>query len=234
MDRPPPPVEWENTDQPQTHSDHHDGCIPDWLGSHLSGNQNRRPLVTPGSTRTHQLTGTPGSLPGNTILPERQEECVGALAAGQHHCSSIHQQPGWDSVPSPDAASTEAVDVVSGERHLLDNTTPTRYAEFGGGLRVIRDRTDWHLHPSIFQQIDRRFGPLEVDLFASRLTTHLPRFFRWQPDPLAEATDAFLQDWSQFLGFANPPWCLLGRVLAQVHSQQARVILVVPVWKSQP
>jgi hypothetical protein len=100
--------------------------------------------------------------------------------------------------------------------------------------RVMRDRTDWQLNPIIFQQINRRLGPLEVDLFASRLTAHLPRYFSWRPDPLAEGTDAFLQDWSHILGFANPPWCLLGRVLAQVHTQQAQVILIAPVWKTQP
>ena len=100
--------------------------------------------------------------------------------------------------------------------------------------RVMRDRTDWQLNPIIFQQINRRLGPLEVDLFASRLTAHLPRYFSWRPDPLAEGTDAFLQDWSHILGFANPPWCLLGRVLAQVHIQQAQVILIAPVWKTQP
>ena len=34
--------------------------------------------------------------------------------------------------------------------------------------------------------------------------------------------------------YANPPWCLVGRVLKQVKAQQAQVILVAPVWKGQP
>ena len=61
--------------------------------------------------------------------------------------------------------------------------------------RTVRDRTDWKLSPEIFSQINQIFGPLEVDLFASRLTHQLPRYFSWRPDPLAEATDAFRQDW---------------------------------------
>ena len=52
-------------------------------------------------------------------------------------------------------------------------------------------------------------GPLEVDLFASRLTHQLPQFFSLKPDPLAIATDAFLQDWGPLKGYANPPWGLL-------------------------
>ena len=36
------------------------------------------------------------------------------------------------------------------------------------------------------------------------------------------------------MAYANPPRCLVGRVLRQEKGQQARVILVAPVWKDQP
>ena len=100
--------------------------------------------------------------------------------------------------------------------------------------RSMTDRADWKLHPRLFQGIDQKWGPLEVDLFASRLSTQLPCYFSWKPDPLAEATDAFTQQWEKFKGYANSPWCLIGRVLSQVQRQQAQVILVAPVWKGQP
>ena len=35
-------------------------------------------------------------------------------------------------------------------------------------------------------------------------------------------------------GNANPPWNLIGRVLAKVKKQGANVILIAPVWPSQP
>jgi len=100
--------------------------------------------------------------------------------------------------------------------------------------RSMKDRTDWKLHPKLFQEINQKWGPLEVDLFASRLTAQLPRYYSWRPDPLAEATDALNQQWATFKGYANPPWCLVGRVLSQARRQQAQVILVAPVWKGQP
>ena len=83
------------------------------------------------------------------------------------------------------------------------------------------------------QEINQKWGPLEVDLLASRLSTQLPHYFSWKPDPLAEATDAFTQQWEKFRGYANPPWCLVGIVLSQIQRQQAQVILVAPVWKGQ-
>ena len=76
-------------------------------------------------------------------------------------------------------------------------------------------------------------GPLEVDLFATRFSTRLPRFFSWRPDPEVEATDAFLQDWSGFVGYANPPWCLISRVLLKAQAQRATLVIVVPRWPTQ-
>ena len=99
--------------------------------------------------------------------------------------------------------------------------------------RVMKDRSDWKLCPSVFQQINQRLGPLEVDLFASRLTYQLQHYVSWRPDPMAVATDAFTLDWAELRGYANPPWNLIGRVLAQTRLQRAELVLVAPVWKAQ-
>ncbi len=100
--------------------------------------------------------------------------------------------------------------------------------------RSMRDRSDWKLDPQTFYQIQRRYGPLEVDLFASRLTYQCRRYYSWRPDPFAEAVDAFLQDWSSVRGFANPPWSLIPRVLNRVQTQEADLVLVTPLCKAQP
>ena len=99
--------------------------------------------------------------------------------------------------------------------------------------RVMKDRTDWMLCPRVFSRICQLTGPLQVDLFASRLTNQLSSYASWRPDPEAVATDAFSLDWTQFQGYANPPWNLVGRVLSHVRNQRADVVLVAPVWKSQ-
>ena len=100
--------------------------------------------------------------------------------------------------------------------------------------RVVKDRCDWMIHPQVFDQINTRWGPVEVDMFASRLTHQVPRFFSWGLDPAAEAVNAFNQDWSQFVGYANSPWCLILSVLAKIRRDRAKVILVAPVWSTQP
>lgn len=97
------------------------------------------------------------------------------------------------------------------------------------------DSSDWKLCPVVFQTLQNLWGPLELDLFASRLTNQLPRFVSWKPDPQAEAVDAFSLQWNIVKGYAFPPFCLLGRCLSQVLRQQVPcLVLVAPVWKSQP
>ena len=90
------------------------------------------------------------------------------------------------------------------------------------------------LNPLVFNQIQLQMGPLEIDLFASRLIKQLPQLYSWRPDPEAQRTDAFNQDWSKMRGFANPPWCLIGHCLSQVKRQVARIVMITPLWTSQP
>ena len=71
--------------------------------------------------------------------------------------------------------------------------------------RIMRDRSDWKLHPQVFREINRQLGPLQVDLFASRLTTQLQDFVSLRPDPEVIATDAFSIDWAEWrMAYANP------------------------------
>ena len=97
--------------------------------------------------------------------------------------------------------------------------------------RVLKDRRDWQLNPKLVEMVQQRFGPLEIDLFASRISTQLPCFFSWRPDLEAEAIDAFNQFW-RGNNYANPPWAVLPRVLSRVKTQVS-LVLIAPVWKSQ-
>ena len=70
--------------------------------------------------------------------------------------------------------------------------------------RVTKDRSDWMLCPDTFHQINKRLGPLEVDLFASRLTHQLPTCVSWRSDPVAV--------------FSTPTrCCTLRRMFSPIH-----------------
>ncbi|KAM4748709.1 uncharacterized protein WCC33_006088 [Rhinophrynus dorsalis] len=87
--------------------------------------------------------------------------------------------------------------------------------------RFLSDRSDWMLHGQVFSSLEGLWGPLHVDLFASRLNRRLPRFFSWRPDPEALAVDAFLQPWFPDRNYAFPPFALIARTILAVRRQAA-------------
>ena len=100
--------------------------------------------------------------------------------------------------------------------------------------RHLRDRIDWILYPDLFAKINSRWGPLEIDLFASRFSAQLPHFYSWRADPEAVAMDAFMQRWTGVKAFTHPPWCLVSRVLQKVTLERATLVLITPLWRTQP
>ena len=212
------------------------GCFLSRMGSSMREDPHRRTVVSVGTRVAHQLFGAEGGNSGLTVLSQGSDEDIGITAAGQPDCSIVHQPLGGTVSPQlTDLAKNLWLwslcrDLVLTAQHIpgVDNQIADSES------RELKDRLDWKLSPAVFRTINAIWGPLEVDLFASRLSYQLTRFFSWRPDPLAEATNAFQQDWAPVKGYANPPWCLIGKVLNQVRTQQVQVILVAPIWRGQP
>ena len=85
---------------------------------------------------------------------------------------------------------------------------------------------EWKLDPYVFQQVAKRFAPIQVDLFATRINTKLAQYISWKPDPSAMAVDALMTPWTNLQGYAFPPFCLLGRCLQKIASEEAAVVLI--------
>ncbi|KAM8975733.1 LOW QUALITY PROTEIN: uncharacterized protein RCH25_020573 [Pelodytes ibericus] len=91
--------------------------------------------------------------------------------------------------------------------------------------RHFTDSSDWRLHQSLFHRLELLWGPLYIDLFASRLNMQLQRFYSWRPDPEALATDAFLQQWPPNRHYAFPPFCLISRTLLHLRRSGTSLVL---------
>ena len=126
--------------------------------------------------------------------------------------------------------------MVSETEHLIESATSPWQGECNIAdleSRVMRDRADWRLGPTILNKL-KQLQVMEIDLFASCLTAQLPIYFSWRPDPQVVATDASLQDWSNMKTYANPPWNLIGRVLATIKEHQnIYMVMITPLWPSQ-
>ena len=112
-----------------------------------------------------------------------------------------------------------------------------------GCLNVIADHlscpnqpipTEWFLHTEIVRRIFRVWGTPEVDMFATRSNSHLPRFMSPIPEPRALAVDALSQDWQGRSMYMFPPFPLLSKVIQKLRSTQAaKVVLIASWWPSQ-
>ena len=98
--------------------------------------------------------------------------------------------------------------------------------------RWKQDHTDIRLKPAVFHQIDQRYGPHSVDLFATRDNALLDRFVSWRPDPSAIAVDAFMFPMKGENPYCFPPVSCIPRLLREVLRQQSTITLVAPDWQA--
>lgn len=100
--------------------------------------------------------------------------------------------------------------------------------------RNVEDSSEWKLHPDIFQKICREWGHPDVDLFASRTSHQLRPYMSLKPDPDCLKVDALQQNWAHWFPYAFPPFNMIGRVLRKAQKQRINMILIAPLWHSQP
>ena len=101
--------------------------------------------------------------------------------------------------------------------------------------RSFSDNHDYFLTPSWFSKLHSHLDLcLEIDLFASLLHHHLPRYSSRLPDPDAEFIDAFSLPWSGNI-YLFPPIILISRVLNKFISDNCQFgLLIAPCLPSSP
>ncbi len=88
---------------------------------------------------------------------------------------------------------------------------------------------EWRLHPETIRLIWSRFGEAQVDLFASRESSHCQLYFSLTEGPLG--TDALAHSWPRALRkYAFHPVSLIAQTLCKVREDEEQVLLVAPYW----
>ncbi|KAL0176639.1 hypothetical protein M9458_028969, partial [Cirrhinus mrigala] len=82
---------------------------------------------------------------------------------------------------------------------------------------------EWTLHPQTVQKVWEVFGKA----FASKDNSHCPIYF-------SKDRDALAHDWPNLLLYAFPPTSLIPQVLKRVREQHHKLLLVAPLWRTQP
>ena len=84
----------------------------------------------------------------------------------------------------------------------------------------------------MFEQVCKKFGKPEIDLFAEHLNAKCESYVSFKPDPNAFTLDAFPQNWNDIKGYAFPSFSLIGRILAKIKQDEASIIVAVPCWQT--
>ena len=126
---------------------------------------------------------------------------------------------------------------VADELHISFKVVRVASAENKADAPASRhvDRDDYKLCAEQFRAIEARFGPFDVDLFASTANAQCSKFFSATRCPGTAGVDALLQCWSGMKCYGNPPFSaeVMLQVVQKVRMDRADVVLVVPNWPGQ-
>ena len=111
---------------------------------------------------------------------------------------------------------------------------PREANEFADYLSKLVDYDDWMLNPTVFKELDSRWGPHTIDRFADVHNHQLARFNSRYWYPGTEAVDTFTCNWGGENNWWCPPVHLVPRLLKHAEVTKAEGTLVVPQWVSAP
>ena len=70
----------------------------------------------------------------------------------------------------------------------------------------------------------------QIDLFASRLIHHQPKYISWHPYPENRGVDSLQHSWRNLYRYACPPFCLIGKIFAKVRKGWSVLFIITAAW----
>ena len=229
-------VERQTTSSPPPGPNNRDRCLPPGLGCGNRRSEHGEFVVRGGAPEPYQSPGTAEGSFGSADIHQGQECVTCTSTNGQQDGCVLHQSPERDQVTRDVAHCLPTVGMVSQQWTDLLGRVPPREGEHYSGPRFVDVSDIGRMDAGQFcvSQSDVHLRPIRVDLFALRLNSQLPHYISWHPDPYSVATDAFLVNSKNLQGYAFPPFSLIGRSLKKIRQEGSTVVLIAPVWPSQP
>ncbi|KAJ7986790.1 hypothetical protein DPEC_G00332030 [Dallia pectoralis] len=206
-----------------------DGCLPHRLGGDHEWSPSSRALAGPSAIMAHKLARDAGSLPGSEALPPRPKRSSFSCPVVFY----INHQGGLRSRPLYNLARQV---LLWSHRKLFSLRAIFIPGYLNQGADTLSRQGpgpgEWRLHPEVVELLWSHFGRAEVDLFASRETSHCPLWFSLtHPAPLG--LDAMVQAWPRSRLYAFPLVALLPGVLERVRQERVSLLLVAPYWPAR-
>ena len=91
---------------------------------------------------------------------------------------------------------------------------------------------DYTIHDDVFQMLDCKWGPHNLDRFACSYNTKVSRYNSRFYQPGTEAVDAFTLNWDGEDNCILPPVLQISRVISHARACKTIGTLAIPMWKS--
>ena len=212
-------------------------CLLAGLGSSLHERVHWGSMVRAGKVSVpHQRLGAICRVVSSESPCQKSHEHPHSPTDGQYYSDCLHKQDGRHKITLSSQLTNNLWSWALGRGITLS-------AEHLPGIQnVIADRescsmrstAEWEILDTVLQKVFNQMGNCKVDLFADRLNHKLPQYVSWRPDPYAMATDAFRIGWTEVQGYAFPPFYIIGRCLRKIIEEEAQILMILPVWPSQP
>ena len=142
-------------------------------------------MVLSRTSPAYKYTRAEGSKICDTYILQKQKGPSSPCANGQPSSINLFGKNGRGKKTTHDSGG-------KGNMGILFSNQITFTGEYlPGNLKTRADKTsmemknsssEWILNKAIFQKLIQALGPVNVDLFASRLCHQIPRYISWQPD----------------------------------------------------
>ena len=116
---------------------------------------------------------------------------------------------------------------------LVAEWIPRDLNVFADFYSKLTDSGDWKLDPVVFAGLNKLWGPLEIDLFASFENHQLDRYYSRYFTPTCEGVNAFDYHWGRSC-WCNPPFSQIGKVLSKGLQDGARMVFLCPFTPTAP
>jgi hypothetical protein len=93
------------------------------------------------------------------------------------------------------------------------------------------DSDNWSVGAEDFSNLDVRFGPFTIDLFATCENKKTERFYSRSFERGNTGTDAFAHKWDGECAYLAPPVTFVMRAIRKAAVSKMRGVNIVPLWK---
>ena len=202
----------------------------------MPGLKDRRPLVSEGTGTAHQCFGADSSAPSNSDLHKGEEASAHSGKNRQYYSQVLHQSYRGNSLSNSQCNSLEHMELVPRASPSFVSRVPSRSGEPDSGCRVLTLGRPFRLDASSTGvRADKQLnGSTGCGSLCVQANTPITKVFQLESRPGSGSHGCIHTELESNSWLCKSPWCQILTTLTKIRWEEARIVLVAPVWKTQP